>query len=319
MYSNGSDPFVAVKGFRWSERKGSGTCRNRSVTNFQAGYEVEDESVRQALRGQAGPGLSEAQHVGCEQLCRSLQRSQQKLDAEHQVATATWGAPLSLFSESAQQRAAESGVHDWAILTVMKARRLVEEAAGLGDLTEVYKAQILTAQREKRKVLREPLCKPICWQVKFDVRTSDESGETRALSRGLSAEGLPLQSFQRSFPCGESTVDPSPVCSDGAAQNAGRESTACPHHARCGIHRRAGTCRTVRGDGMDKTHKDHAYGSAHMFGHHDVRNNMNPFLAHYRIPKWETTSTMYGEHYRHPEQTYTRPMKNRMPVFHINL
>eukprot|EP00438_Fugacium_kawagutii_P035767 Skav230475 [mRNA] locus=scaffold1445:29558:33413:- [translate_table: standard] len=76
---------------------------------------------------------------------------------------------------------------------------------------------------------------------------------------------------------------------------------------------------TVRGDGMDKTHKDHAYEAAHMFGHHDVRNNMNPFLAHYRIPKWETTSTMYGEHYRHPEQTYTRPMKNRMPVFHINL
>eukprot|EP00913_Durusdinium_trenchii_P035687 g33392.t1 len=46
---------------------------------------------------------------------------------------------------------------------------------------------------------------------------------------------------------------------------------------------------------------------------------MNPWLAHYRIPKWETTSTMYGEHYRHPEQTYTRPIKNRMPVFHINL
>ncbi|CAK9002238.1 Uncharacterized protein SCF082_LOCUS7259 [Durusdinium trenchii] len=79
------------------------------------------------------------------------------------------------------------------------------------------------------------------------------------------------------------------------------------------------TTGTVRGDGLDKTHRDHAYNSAHMFGHHDVRNNMNPWLAHYRIPKWETTSTMYGEHYRHPEQTYTRPIKNRMPVFHINL
>lgn len=65
--------------------------------------------------------------------------------------------------------------------------------------------------------------------------------------------------------------------------------------------------------------QEHAYSAAHMFGHHDVRNNMNPWLAHYRIPKWETTSTMYGEHYRHPEQTYTRPMKNRMPVFHINV
>lgn len=76
---------------------------------------------------------------------------------------------------------------------------------------------------------------------------------------------------------------------------------------------------TVRGDGMDKTHREHRYSATHMFGHQDVRNNMNPFLAHYRIPKWETTSTMYGEHYRHPQQAYTRPMKNRMPVFHINL
>ncbi|CAJ1433491.1 unnamed protein product [Effrenium voratum] len=39
----------------------------------------------------------------------------------------------------------------------MWARRLVEEATGSGDLTEVYQAQILTAQREKRKVLRAPL------------------------------------------------------------------------------------------------------------------------------------------------------------------
>ncbi|CAE7944966.1 unnamed protein product, partial [Symbiodinium sp. KB8] len=79
------------------------------------------------------------------------------------------------------------------------------------------------------------------------------------------------------------------------------------------------TTGTIRADGLDKTHKKHVYNSAHNFGHHDVRNNMNPFIAQYRIPKWERTSTMYGEHYRHPEQTYTRPMKNRMPVFHINL
>eukprot|EP00434_Breviolum_minutum_P018596 symbB.v1.2.016404.t1/scaffold1217.1/size131114/5 len=121
----------------------------------KAGYEVEDAAVRNALRGQAG--TAEAPHVSCEQLCRSLQRAQEKLDVEHREATTTWRAPLSLFDEATQHRAAESGVHDWAILTVLKARRLVEEAAGLGDLTEVYKAQILTAQREKRKVLREPL------------------------------------------------------------------------------------------------------------------------------------------------------------------
>ncbi|CAE7316617.1 unnamed protein product [Symbiodinium sp. CCMP2592] len=89
--------------------------------------------------------------------------------------------------------------------------------------------------------------------------------------------------------------------------------TTCPGRGR------EATTGTIRADGLDKTHRKHVYNSAHNFGHHDVRNNMNPFIAQYRIPKWETTSTMYGEHYRHPEQTYTRPMKNRMPVFHINL
>lgn len=117
---------------------------------------AEDEAVRGALRGE--PGASPAE-VGCAMLCRALHRAQQKLDVEHRSATGIWCAPLSLFNDAAQKRACADGVHDWAILTVLKARRLVEEAAGLGDLTEVYKAQILTAQREKRKVLRDPLLK----------------------------------------------------------------------------------------------------------------------------------------------------------------
>mmetsp|Transcript_66269 Transcript_66269/g.167956 ORF Transcript_66269/g.167956 Transcript_66269/m.167956 type:complete len:170 (+) Transcript_66269:185-694(+) len=71
--------------------------------------------------------------------------------------------------------------------------------------------------------------------------------------------------------------------------------------------------------GLDKTHRRHVYHSNHEFGHHSVANNVNPFLAHYQLPKWETTSNNYGVHYKHPEQTFTRPMRNRMPVFHINL
>eukprot|EP00933_Yihiella_yeosuensis_P045806 TRINITY_DN4121_c0_g1_i1.p1 TRINITY_DN4121_c0_g1~~TRINITY_DN4121_c0_g1_i1.p1 ORF type:complete len:168 (+),score=7.20 TRINITY_DN4121_c0_g1_i1:100-603(+) len=69
----------------------------------------------------------------------------------------------------------------------------------------------------------------------------------------------------------------------------------------------------------NRTHSRHLYKAAHEYGHHEVANNMNPFLAHYRIPKWSTSSGMYGEHYKHPEQTYTRPIKHRMPVFHVNL
>eukprot|EP00930_Biecheleria_cincta_P064409 TRINITY_DN4999_c0_g1_i1.p1 TRINITY_DN4999_c0_g1~~TRINITY_DN4999_c0_g1_i1.p1 ORF type:complete len:159 (-),score=17.40 TRINITY_DN4999_c0_g1_i1:54-530(-) len=86
-----------------------------------------------------------------------------------------------------------------------------------------------------------------------------------------------------------------------------------PQHARS---RSSGGLRT---DGLDKSYKQHLYDAAHEYGHHDVRNNVDPFLSYYRMPKWETTSTMYGEHYKHPEQTYTRPMKNRMPIFNINV
>jgi len=71
--------------------------------------------------------------------------------------------------------------------------------------------------------------------------------------------------------------------------------------------------------GLDRSHKGHVYHTNHEFGHQMVQNNVNPFLAHHKIPKWETTSNMYGVHYKHPEQTYSRPMKNRMPVFHINI
>jgi len=76
---------------------------------------------------------------------------------------------------------------------------------------------------------------------------------------------------------------------------------------------------SLRGDmaGLDKTHSRHNYSATHAYGHHNVANNVNPFLAHYRMPKWETTGSLYGEHYQHPQQTYTRVQRNRMPVFHI--
>eukprot|EP00747_Dinoflagellata_sp_TGD_P163406 gnl/TRDRNA2_/TRDRNA2_182048_c0_seq1.p1 gnl/TRDRNA2_/TRDRNA2_182048_c0~~gnl/TRDRNA2_/TRDRNA2_182048_c0_seq1.p1 ORF type:complete len:164 (+),score=21.37 gnl/TRDRNA2_/TRDRNA2_182048_c0_seq1:98-589(+) len=70
---------------------------------------------------------------------------------------------------------------------------------------------------------------------------------------------------------------------------------------------------------LDRTHRKHNYSTNHEFGHHMVSNDVNPFLAHYRLPKWQTTNDLYGNHYKHPEQRYTRAMKNRMPVFQINI
>eukprot|EP00439_Symbiodinium_sp_Y106_P020498 s1083_g2.t1 len=113
--------------------------------------EQEDLLVRQVYWGLS---FSPRPKMGAAQLRGVLLRAQQRMDAEHRVATSTWRAPLSLFDE---RQASSGGIPDWAIRTVLKARRLVEQAAGLGDLTDVYEAQILTAQREKRGIARAPL------------------------------------------------------------------------------------------------------------------------------------------------------------------
>ncbi|CAE7224422.1 unnamed protein product, partial [Symbiodinium pilosum] len=76
---------------------------------------------------------------------------------EHRTATSTWCSPISLFDEAARQKASQGGIPEWAIRTVLKARRLVDQASGLGDLTDVYEAQIVTAKREKRGIARAPL------------------------------------------------------------------------------------------------------------------------------------------------------------------
>ncbi|CAJ1394085.1 unnamed protein product [Effrenium voratum] len=274
-----------------------------------------DAAVRHALRG-PGPGTkAEAGAVGAEHLVAALRRGQQAVDAEHRVATSAWRAPLSLFDETAQKRAAERGVPEWAILTVLKARRLVEEATGSGDLTEVYQAQILTAQREKRKVLRAPL--PGVHQRRvfpFNPSRGPSPADSRLSTPAISVQTERHRSLRGNRPHVLTTHGVEFIAEPGPAVHpAGARSSSSLSRSQLG------TTGTVRGDGLDKSHKGHKYDAAHMFGHHDIRNNVNPFLAHYRVPKWETTSTMYGEHYRHPEQTYTRPMKNRMPVFHINL
>eukprot|EP00927_Polykrikos_kofoidii_P074489 TRINITY_DN70490_c0_g1_i1.p1 TRINITY_DN70490_c0_g1~~TRINITY_DN70490_c0_g1_i1.p1 ORF type:complete len:196 (-),score=5.46 TRINITY_DN70490_c0_g1_i1:147-734(-) len=76
---------------------------------------------------------------------------------------------------------------------------------------------------------------------------------------------------------------------------------------------------TPRGAEANVTLPSHRYAPGHSFGIHDVRNDVNPFLAHYQIPKWTKTSECYGAHTKHAEQTYSRGQRNRMPVFQINL
>uniref|UniRef100_A0A7S1A8U4 Uncharacterized protein n=1 Tax=Noctiluca scintillans TaxID=2966 RepID=A0A7S1A8U4_NOCSC len=71
--------------------------------------------------------------------------------------------------------------------------------------------------------------------------------------------------------------------------------------------------------GRGRIFSSHDYSATHEFGHHSVANNVDPFLAHTRIPTWSTSNGMYGIHYQHPQQTYTRPVRSRAPAFKVSL
>eukprot|EP00746_Dinoflagellata_sp_MGD_P000753 gnl/MRDRNA2_/MRDRNA2_101371_c0_seq1.p1 gnl/MRDRNA2_/MRDRNA2_101371_c0~~gnl/MRDRNA2_/MRDRNA2_101371_c0_seq1.p1 ORF type:complete len:163 (+),score=10.95 gnl/MRDRNA2_/MRDRNA2_101371_c0_seq1:80-568(+) len=70
---------------------------------------------------------------------------------------------------------------------------------------------------------------------------------------------------------------------------------------------------------LDRHFSKHVYNANHEFGHHSVTNDVNPFLAHHSIPKWQTTSEDYGVHYAHSAQTLSHGIRNRMPVFNMHV
>eukprot|EP00933_Yihiella_yeosuensis_P070430 TRINITY_DN78539_c20_g1_i1.p1 TRINITY_DN78539_c20_g1~~TRINITY_DN78539_c20_g1_i1.p1 ORF type:complete len:377 (+),score=87.69 TRINITY_DN78539_c20_g1_i1:67-1131(+) len=128
-----------------------------TVECFGGNEQLEDEAVRQALRGGTSGSPGQTLVVGADQLRRVLRRAHRAVDTSHRAATATWRSPLSLFGTSAEASAKKRGVPAWAISTAKKARNLVDDAASLHDLTDVYEAQILTAKRESRGVNRAAL------------------------------------------------------------------------------------------------------------------------------------------------------------------
>lgn len=67
-----------------------------------------------------------------------------------------------------------------------------------------------------------------------------------------------------------------------------------------------------------RTIPNHVYDSSHSFGHQRVENDVNPFRAHYELPKWAKSSDEIGHHYRHPQQTFTHAFNNRMPLLMAN-
>lgn len=105
------------------------------------------------------------QFVGSEEeLCSlrsNLRQAQNSLDAGHGALTAAWRGPLSLFGSRDESAAIERGVPKWATSVALGARGLVDEAAGLGDLADVYEAQLRLAEQgdsqSNRGVLRDPV------------------------------------------------------------------------------------------------------------------------------------------------------------------
>lgn len=75
------------------------------------------------------------------------------VDTRHREATAIWRIPLSLFDE----RCVDPATPKWAVGSVLKAQALVYEAAELGDLADVYEAQILIAELENRSFSQAPV------------------------------------------------------------------------------------------------------------------------------------------------------------------
>mmetsp|Transcript_33155 Transcript_33155/g.72281 ORF Transcript_33155/g.72281 Transcript_33155/m.72281 type:complete len:163 (+) Transcript_33155:154-642(+) len=110
-----------------------------------------------------------------------------------------------------------------------------------------------------------------------------------------------------------------PVSSQGFSLTVHGLEYVVPRPSKSAEGPRPGRRRSGAASAGAKVHRRHVYSTGHVFGHLQVENDINPFIAHEKLPKWQTTSQSYGVHYRHPEQNYTCASRSRMPVFQIHL
>mmetsp|Transcript_110698 Transcript_110698/g.196093 ORF Transcript_110698/g.196093 Transcript_110698/m.196093 type:complete len:248 (-) Transcript_110698:302-1045(-) len=130
----------------------SPTCRSTSSCGEMPKQRGAYEAVVRCTEGEELVGSKEL-----EQFIRLLQHHHKSMDVSHRALTAAWQEPVSLFSRAAEARAREHGVPPWAVAVVRTAQGLVDKASELGDVTDVYEAQLVLAVREGRALLRAPL------------------------------------------------------------------------------------------------------------------------------------------------------------------
>ena len=90
-----------------------------------------------------------------EQLRKNLSEAATSACAAHAALTAAWGQPLSLFRGPVGMPQVMQVA--WAVEAVEVAKELVESAAELEDLADVYDAQLQLAKSHGRSLLRSPL------------------------------------------------------------------------------------------------------------------------------------------------------------------
>jgi len=137
-------------------------------------------------------------------------------------------------------------------------------------------------------------------------------------------DALPEVRERKVFPFRPSPMPspaPSVISSNSSRyREANKEPTELPYTlTAAGISILAEQGPAARGNKLPRAlkqhHRQHLYDASHAMGHWQVENDMNPWLAHENVPKWSTSSQMYGCHYYHPCQTYARGVKARMPTF----
>lgn len=89
-----------------------------------------------------------------EQLRKNLSEAATSACAAHAALTAAWGQPLSLFRGPVGMPQVQVA---WAVEVLEVAKELVESAAELEDLADVYDAQLQLAKSHGRSLLRSPL------------------------------------------------------------------------------------------------------------------------------------------------------------------
>jgi len=126
-----------------------------------------------------------------------LSHSREAVGASHRAVTAAWRGPLSLFEERDARKAFSNGVPAWAVACICKARRLVDSSAELGDLGDVYDAQLQLAERDGRGIIRAPV---LALVAELDVLTLQLGGHEPFVLAAREAFDKPVAPLQDDTP-----------------------------------------------------------------------------------------------------------------------